>query len=220
MSSYSTETFSQLLKRYEEKGFINPESALEINISDLIQKGRTREEAIQELLSSATPWIYSSTAPLKETPKERAIEPDTAIMRQIAELQQKIDSITGHYSKGEITEETYLRGVKKIEEDIHRLQRVYNIPTGRRSERSPTSARAIERTRNVDEVELTDGRAYGRPTSLWYLIPFFFGIIGGLVAYVGVKDEDSEMANNLLFFGIIWTVVLGILSWILFMSMI
>lgn len=44
-----------------------------------------------------------------------------------------------------------------------------------------------------------------RPTGLWYLVPFFFGIIGGLVGYVAVKDEDKGMANELLIFGLVMT---------------
>lgn len=52
-----------------------------------------------------------------------------------------------------------------------------------------------------------------KPSSAWYLLPFFFGIIGGLIGYVGVKDEDSDMASNLLVFGIIWSFILGIIGW-------
>jgi len=47
-----------------------------------------------------------------------------------------------------------------------------------------------------------------KPSELWYLAPFFLGIIGGLVGYVAVKDDDKGMANNLLIFGIVMTVVL------------
>jgi hypothetical protein len=47
-----------------------------------------------------------------------------------------------------------------------------------------------------------------KPTALWYLVPFFFGLIGGIIAYVGTKDEDEEMAFDLLLFGIIWTIIL------------
>jgi hypothetical protein len=45
------------------------------------------------------------------------------------------------------------------------------------------------------------------PTFLWYLVPFFFGVLGGIVAYVAVKDRDEDMASGLLLFGIIWTVI-------------
>ncbi|HKZ95104.1 MAG TPA: hypothetical protein VJ249_11080 [Candidatus Bathyarchaeia archaeon] len=52
------------------------------------------------------------------------------------------------------------------------------------------------------EIEETLG-----PSLLWYLVPFFFGILGGIVAYVAVKDRDEGMAFGLLVFGLIWTVV-------------
>ena len=54
------------------------------------------------------------------------------------------------------------------------------------------------------------------PTALWYLLPFLFGIIGGIVAYVGVKDEDTEMANSLLIFSLVWTIVLFLIYIIIF----
>jgi hypothetical protein len=52
-----------------------------------------------------------------------------------------------------------------------------------------------------------------RPSSAWYLVPFLFGIIGGLIAYVGVKDEDKDMATNLLIFGIVWSFILFLIGW-------
>jgi hypothetical protein len=51
------------------------------------------------------------------------------------------------------------------------------------------------------------------PTALWYLAPFLFGLIGGLVGYVGTKEQDKELAESLLIFGIIWTFLLGIIYW-------
>jgi hypothetical protein len=47
-----------------------------------------------------------------------------------------------------------------------------------------------------------------KPTGLWYLAPFFFGIIGGLIGYAAVKDDDKGMAENLLIFGVVMTVLL------------
>ncbi|MGB9671557.1 MAG: hypothetical protein ACPLZY_00245 [Candidatus Norongarragalinales archaeon] len=55
-----------------------------------------------------------------------------------------------------------------------------------------------------------------KPTALWYLIPFLFGLIGGIIAYVGTQDEDEQMAYNLLLFGIIWTIVLIVAYFMLF----
>jgi len=49
------------------------------------------------------------------------------------------------------------------------------------------------------------------PSLAWYLVPFLFGILGGIVAYVAVKDKDEDMASGLLLFGIIWTVVAVVL---------
>ena len=53
------------------------------------------------------------------------------------------------------------------------------------------------------------------PSNLWYLVPFFFGIIGGLIAYVGTKDEDRDMATNLLVFGLFWSLILAFITWVL-----
>ena len=41
----------------------------------------------------------------------------------------------------------------------------------------------------------------------WYLLPFFFGIIGGIIAWAVNKDKDPKRARNLLIFGLLWTFV-------------
>jgi len=33
-------------------------------------------------------------------------------------------------------------------------------------------------------------------------------ILGGIIAYVGVKDADQDMADKLLIFSIIWSIIL------------
>ena len=58
-----------------------------------------------------------------------------------------------------------------------------------------------------------------KPTALWYLAPFFFGLIGGILGYVGVKNEDKGMADTLLVFGIFWSIVLFITYWAIVSSL-
>ena len=41
----------------------------------------------------------------------------------------------------------------------------------------------------------------------WYLVPLFFGLIGGIIAWAVTKDRDPRKARNLLIFGVVWTVV-------------
>src|SRR5207247_6966406 len=41
----------------------------------------------------------------------------------------------------------------------------------------------------------------------WYLLPLFFGIIGGIIAWAVNRDKDPGRARNLLIFGVLWTVI-------------
>ena len=46
-----------------------------------------------------------------------------------------------------------------------------------------------------------------RVSGAWYLLPLFFGIIGGIIAWAVNKDKDPKRARNLLIFGLLWTFV-------------
>ena len=41
----------------------------------------------------------------------------------------------------------------------------------------------------------------------WYLVPLFFSILGGILAYVAIKDDDPDKASGCLIFGFIMFVV-------------
>jgi hypothetical protein len=45
------------------------------------------------------------------------------------------------------------------------------------------------------------------PSGLWYLVPIFFSILGGLIAYIAVKDRDDGMAGTCLALGVVVMVV-------------
>jgi len=119
------------------------------------------------------------------------------------EIEDPLKILQIRYAKGEISKEEYEEMKKILELD---------------------SARLVETEMPSIEVEpATPLPSYStyveKPSSLWYLVPFFFGIIGGLIGYAAVKNEDEEMATNLLIFGIFMTfiaiiVVLVFYSWL------
>ena len=41
----------------------------------------------------------------------------------------------------------------------------------------------------------------------WYLVPIFLGLIGGIVAYFALRNDDRRKAKNCLFLGIILGVI-------------
>ena len=45
-----------------------------------------------------------------------------------------------------------------------------------------------------------------RPRSnWWYLLPIFFSLIGGIIAYFAIRRDDSKKAKNCLYLGLILT---------------
>ena len=41
----------------------------------------------------------------------------------------------------------------------------------------------------------------------WYLLPILLGIIGGVIAYFVIKEDDVKKAKNCLYLGIALTVI-------------
>ena len=70
-------------------------------------------------------------------------------------------------------------------------------------------------TRELRESRVRIEEVIEGPSFLWYLVPFFFGILGGIVGYVGVRDRDENMASVLLLFGIVWNLGVVVIGWIL-----
>lgn len=41
----------------------------------------------------------------------------------------------------------------------------------------------------------------------WFLLPIFFHIIGGVIAYFVIRDDDPKLAKNCLWLGIIISII-------------
>ncbi len=46
-----------------------------------------------------------------------------------------------------------------------------------------------------------------RASSAWYLMPIFFGIIGGIIAWAVTRGNDPSKAKKFLIVGIIFLVI-------------
>lgn len=126
--------------------------------------------------------------------------------QRVKQLEEKIAQLTALFSKGEIGEESYKTALRTPEKELKSLK--------------PQVKPSRVRVRKIREEPAYPRRSElcsdfrGQPSVLWWLFPFLFGILGGIVAYIGVKDEDEEMATNILILSIIMTVVLTVLWWI------
>jgi uncharacterized membrane-anchored protein len=47
-----------------------------------------------------------------------------------------------------------------------------------------------------------------RGSRMWYLLPIFFGFVGGMAMFFILKDEDRQLAKNGVKVGAILTIVL------------
>ncbi len=54
-----------------------------------------------------------------------------------------------------------------------------------------------------------------RPTRAWYLMPIFFSILGGIIGYFAVRNDDRKFANRLFIVGIVLFLV-GFIGTMLF----
>jgi predicted nucleic acid-binding Zn ribbon protein len=57
-------------------------------------------------------------------------------------------------------------------------------------------------------------------SSLWYLVPLFFGFVGGIIAWAVNKDRNAPKARNMLVFSIIWTVLVALFFGATFLAII
>ncbi len=128
------------------------------------------------------------------------------IEQETRACQERIARLAVLLADGKIGEQSYVAATKALEDRLEALKSARGNPNV-----------LLFTSRDVGRSEEVSS---GKPTLLWYFVPFFFGILGGLVGYVGTKDEDKDMANGLLLFGAVWSIILYIIYWIALSSLI
>ena len=53
-------------------------------------------------------------------------------------------------------------------------------------------------------------------SGLWYLLPILFGIIGGVIAWFVIKDNDPKKAKNCIYLGLVLLAINIIFGFTLF----
>jgi len=103
-----------------------------------------------------------------------------------------VEEIRGLEEQGLSREEAKLRFIK----DLERTKEFYDV---------------LDSTHSESVVRRTD-----TPSLLWYILPIVLGLIGGLIAYVYVRDDNPEMAKDLFTVGLI-VFIINIILFYLFL---
>jgi len=185
-------------------------------VKELIENGKERKEAILEVSKNmkfqvsdaeVENWIKALKKDRKATDEIKKYE-EQRRQREIKEYEKSLERLTTLFSKGEISEESYKRAINTIERNIDQLR------GGKEDSIAEEKKEKIVRSKSIDPYYAFPSK----PTKLWYLVPFFFGLLGGLVAYIGVRDQDRDIATNLLAFSIFITIIDVILTWFFLIS--
>ncbi|MCV0430004.1 hypothetical protein [Nitrosopumilus sp.] len=44
-------------------------------------------------------------------------------------------------------------------------------------------------------------------SNVWFLLPIFFGVIGGIIAFFILRQDDPRKARNCLYLGIVFMII-------------
>jgi len=134
------------------------------------------------------------------------VEESSIAEGEVKKLQDKMNEIAGLYADGKIGQDTYLTTSSAIENKIEQYKSAEAKENSQKYKPDSSPYTSVNKTKMRNQ----------RHSAIWYLAPLFLGLLGGLIGYIVVKDDDKPMANNLILFGVLMTIVIIIFSWVLY----
>jgi hypothetical protein len=176
-----------------------------------IPNGLLREEVINAVYKNGTLDFHEVT-------KQLGVVSDNSIILIRDSLSKEVLSSVSTYSKigladlaleVKLPESVTKLFLKKLIQDgklVGQLDMVNNVLT---LEKVKPSSKPIEDNQST----LYSRPVYNQPSNAWYIVPFFFGFLGGLISYLIVEKDDHDKAVDLFWFGIIMSIIYVIFAW-------
>ena len=113
-----------------------------------------------------------------------------------------------------VEEESKMAAEMSIEE----LQEIINAK--KLEESKPAAEMSIEELQSVIKLKASvKTEPNKKPTDVLYIVAILLGLLGGIIGYVIAKNDDEDMANNLLIVGIATSVIVLFLYFVLIASL-
>jgi len=104
------------------------------------------------------------------------------------------------------------------EMSIEELQEIINAK--KLEESKPAAEMSIEELQSVIKLKASvKTEPNKKPTDVLYIVAILLGLLGGIIGYVIAKNDDEDMANNLLIVGIATSVIVLFLYFVLIASL-
>lgn len=214
----STKAKIILAKRQEvseaelEEEQITAEERSQINKKEAIEETENYEAKLQSLALLFADGKISEESYLADV---KIIEKKIDGLDETTKTLKKFEAL---YKEGKISAATYSISIETLEKKLEKPNRLgVKLPSSKSATlEDPFYQDSHEDTSwYKDRSSFKESNEYREPpSSWWYLAPLLFGLIGGLIGYVGLKDQDQGMAESILLLGFVITILGGLAYWL------
>ena len=114
-----------------------------------------------------------------------------------------------------------IRSYEDFENEYVKKEKEKMVDSNRVEEESKMAAEmSIEELKSVIKLKASvKTEPNKKPTDVLYIVAILLGLLGGIIGYVIAKNDDEDMANNLLIVGIATSVIVLFLYFVLIASL-